>query len=98
MKIPNEKRKEYPVYSGFLTYFPDAIMLVANHSWKANQKHNPGEPLHWDKTKSSDEKDALVRHLIDYAKGEHTDEDGLEVDVAIAWRAMANLQRRIDSQ
>jgi hypothetical protein len=30
-----------------LDYFPDALAAVAQISYQGNQKHNPGEPLHW---------------------------------------------------
>lgn len=78
-------RKEYPVYSGFLQYFPAAIAAVAHHSFKGNQKHNPGMPLCHDRSKSDDEPDALVRHLM---------EDDL---VGAAWRAMSNLQKHLEA-
>jgi len=57
-----KNRKEYPLFSGLLKYFPDALMEVAHTSWIGNEQHNPGLPLHWDRTKSTDEADALMRH------------------------------------
>ena len=48
-------RKEYPLYSGLLKYFPDALMEVANCSYKGNEQHNPGTALHWDRSKSGRE-------------------------------------------
>ena len=92
----SQERKERPAFSGFLEYFPDAIMEISNHSWKANEKHNPGEKLYWNREKSKDETDALVRHLIDYAKGERYDEDGLSILTAIGWRAMAFVQKELE--
>lgn len=75
------ERKEYPVYSGLIAYFPSALAAVARHSYIGNQKHNPGQPLHWARGKSSDEADALLRHLMerDY--------------VGMVWRALALLQK-----
>jgi hypothetical protein len=93
--LTSEERKQCPVYSGFIKYFPNAVISVANHSFIANQKHNPGEKLHWDKEKSTDEKDAELRHLIDVAKGNEIDENGLYALTAKAWRAMADLEREI---
>jgi hypothetical protein len=78
-------RKEYPIYSGFLQYFPAAIAAIANHSYKGNQKHNPGLPLHHDRAKSDDEPDALARHLM---------EGDL---VGMAWRAMSLLQKHLEA-
>ena len=77
------ERKTFPVYSGFVKYFPNAIAAVAHHSWVGNQQHHPDKPLHWDMDKSSDELDALMRHIL---------EEDWE---AVAWRAMANLERKL---
>lgn len=96
--LTSEERKQHPAFSGFITYFPDAAMAVSNHSWKANEKHNPGEPLYWNRAKSGDELDALQRHLIDYAKGERYDSDGLSIACAIAWRGMAFLQKELEKE
>ena len=35
-----EQRKEYPVYSGVLMYFPDAIKEVAKCSMAGNRQHS----------------------------------------------------------
>lgn len=95
--MTSEERKQRPVFEGFMKYFPDAIMEISNHSFKANEKHNPGEPLHWAKEKSTDEASSLIRHLIDYAQGERTDDDGLSILSAIGWRAMAFVQRELET-
>lgn len=87
-------RKDSPVFSGVLQYFPDAIMEIAKHSKKGNDKHNPGEPLRWAKEKSSDQADCVARHLIDIGPNW----DALDVETgslhatALAWRALALLQ------
>jgi len=91
-------RKEYPVYSGFIKYFPDAILEVAHLSFVGNEQHHPGQPLHWDKNKSTDNADAMMRHLIDDARDIKVDEDGIEHLTKVAWRALATLQRKIDRQ
>lgn len=85
-------RKQYPVYSGFIKYFPRAIMAVAHCSWVGNEQHNPGEPLHWAKGKSPDQPDAMMRHLIDHAMGNPVDDDNIQHLAKVAWRAMANLE------
>ena len=46
-------RKKYPVYTGVLKYFPDALMEVSRVSLIGNEQHHAGKPLHWDKTKST---------------------------------------------
>ena len=80
------ERKTHPVYSGFIKYFPHAIAAVSHLSYKGNQQHHPDKPLHWDMSKSADELDAMMRHVID--------EDWEQV----AWRAMANLERKLTGQ
>ena len=93
-KDKHKKRKDTPVFSGVLKYFPDAIQEVARVSKAGNDQHNPGEPLHWDREKSTDELDALARHLIDAGK---LDSDGIRHSAKIAWRALANLQKEIEN-
>jgi hypothetical protein len=88
-----EQRKQQPVFSGVLQYFPDAILEVANTSWVGNNQHHPDKPLHWDKSKSTDELDALTRHLMQAGT---FDTDGVRHSAKVAWRALANLQREID--
>jgi hypothetical protein len=89
------QRKEYPLASGVLDYFPDALMEVAHCSWVGNQQHNPGQPLHWAKEKSTDEPDALMRHLKDRGT---LDSDGVRHSAKVAWRALAMLQREIEAE
>jgi len=100
MKISKEAqaRKDVPVYSGFIKYFPLAIMEVAKLSKIANDQHNPGEPLHWAKEKSTDEPDAMMRHLIDHARGEEFDTDGVRHLTKVCWRACALLQRTLENE
>lgn len=85
-------RKNRPVYSGVLSYFPDAIMEVAYTSWVGNEQHNKGEPLHWAREKSTDQLDCAVRHIINHAKGEVLDDDGVYHLSKAIWRLMAELQ------
>jgi dATP/dGTP diphosphohydrolase len=89
------ERKALPVASGVLDYFPDALLAVAEVSRVGNEQHHPGQPLHWDKSKSTDEADALMRHLIDRGT---LDIDGLRHTAKVAWRALALLQRELDAE
>ena len=93
LEIDSTKRKEYPIFSGVLRYFPDALAEVARLSVAGNDKHNPGEPLHWTRSKSTDELDCLLRHLIESGT---LDTDGFFHDVKVAWRALANLQKLLE--
>jgi hypothetical protein len=90
-----KQRKQRPVVSGVLDYFPDALMEVAYTSFVGNEQHNPGEPLHWAKEKSTDEADALLRHLLQRGTW---DTDGVRHSAKVAWRALALLQREIDRE
>ena len=89
----SQERKDRPVYTGVLKYFPDAIMEVSRVSLAGNQQHHADKPLHWDRSKSNDDLDALTRHLIDAGK---FDSDGIRHSAKVAWRALANLQKEIE--
>lgn len=89
------ERKALPIASGVLDYFPDALLAVAEVSRVGNDQHNPGQPLHWAKEKSTDEADALLRHLIDRGT---RDTDGMRHSAKVAWRALALLQRELDAE
>lgn len=58
-------RKNYPLYSGLFGYFPAALAGVARHSAINNEKHNPGQPMHWSMDKSDDHAECVARHLVD---------------------------------
>lgn len=88
-------RKKFPVASGVLDYFPDALVAVAEVSFIGNEQHNPGSPLHWDRSKSGDESDALMRHMLDRGK---MDIDGVRHSAKVAWRALAMLQKEIEQE
>jgi len=89
------ERKKYPVASGVLDYFPDAIAAIANVSWQGNEQHNQGKPLQWDRTKSGDEADTLQRHFLQ--RGQF-DKDGIRHTAKMAWRALALLQKEIEAE
>lgn len=91
------ERKEVPVLSGFLQYFPAAVAGAARHSKKGNDKHNPGQPLHHSRGKSGDHGDCVARHLMDlgdliaaYERGDEVEPAAiLEEADALFWRAGA---------
>jgi hypothetical protein len=86
-----EQRKEIPIFSGVLKYFPDALKEVAKCSFEGQKQHNQGEELYWDKTKSTDHEDAGLRHLMDHQTNP-IDTDGRLHLGKYAWRALATLQ------
>lgn len=89
------ERKLFPVVTGVLHYFPDAIAAVARVSKIGNDQHNPGQPLHWAKHKSQDQLDCIGRHLIEAGT---LDTDGERHSAKLAWRALANLQIEIEAE
>jgi len=91
-------RKSTPIYSGVLTYFPDALAEVCKASQAGNKQHLDGQPLHWDRNKSKDQLDALTRHLIDHARGETYDDDGVLHLAKVAWRCLAQIQLMVEKQ
>lgn len=93
-----EERKARPIASGVLAYFPDAIMEVANCSFVGNQQHNPGQPLHWAREKSTDHDDALLRHETDRLAGVVFDTDGVRHRTKVVWRALAALQTELEQE
>lgn len=87
------KRKAIPMATGLLDYFPDALMAVAELSKVGNDQHNPGQPLHWSRDKSSDHPDCILRHMVDRGT---IDTDGVRHSTKVAWRALAMLQLELE--
>lgn len=93
-----QQRKGVPVYSGVIKYFPLALQEVARVSRIGNEQHHSGQPLHWDKSKSTDHLDALVRHLVDHASGIEYDTDGAAHLGKVVWRGLAALQEMLEQK
>ena len=91
-----EKRKGQPVYSGVIKYFPNALKAISEASLAGNNQHHPNTPLHWDRSKSSDELDAMMRHLIDHASGEVLDDCGTRHIVKCGWRILAFIEKTLE--
>lgn len=89
-----KERKATPIATGVLDYFPLAIAEVARVSKAGNDQHHPEQPLHWDKTKSLDHADSLVRHLLERGT---LDTDGMRHSAKVAWRALALLQTELEN-
>ena len=95
MMLPTDaqERKNIPIYTGFMVYFPLAIVEVTKVSVRGNEQHNPGSDLHWDRGKSKDERDSQARHLLDQTAPCLSLDDEIKHAAAGTWRAMANLQK-----
>jgi len=87
-------RKATPITTGVLDYFPLAMAEVARVSKAGNDQHNPGQELHWDRTKSLDHADCISRHLLDRGT---LDSDGQRHTAKVAWRALALLQTELEN-
>lgn len=88
-------RKQIPMTTGVLDYFPAALIEVARISKAGNDKHNPGEALHHARGKSMDHADCIVRHLMERGG---VDEFGVPHTAAMAWRALALLQEEMEER
>lgn len=86
--LPNdsELRKQYPVGSVLFGQFPAAVVALAHHSWKGNNKHNPGQPLQDARDKSNDDLECALRHLLE---GDYE---------AAAWRTFRLLQKQKEAE
>lgn len=95
LPITAEDRKNIPIISGVLDYFTSALAEVAKVSKAGNDQHNPGQPLHWARRKSSDHADCIGRHLSERGT---VDTDGQRHSAKLAWRALALLQEELEAE
>jgi len=97
LSLPDDdaKRGEYPMADGLLDYFPNALAEVSRVSKIGNDQHNPGEPMHWARDKSTDHQNKILRHLVDRGK---FDGRGVRHTARLAWRALAMLQTELEQE
>jgi hypothetical protein len=88
-------RKAAPMAEGLLWYFPNALAEVARVSKAGNDQHNPGQPMHHARGKSTDHADCIMRHLVDAGT---VDTDGMRHSAKVAWRALALLQEELERE
>ena len=95
MTLPTDAkaRKDIPLATGLVDYFPLALSAIAECSQYGNTQHNPDKPVFWDRTKSDDESDALMRHFLERGT---FDSDGIRHSTKVAWRALALLQKELE--
>lgn len=89
------ERKAIPVATGVLDYFPSALIEIAKVSKVGNDQHNPGQPLHWARGKSTDQDDTIIRHFFERGG---TDIDGVKHTAKLAWRVLALLQLECEAE
>ena len=87
------ERKGIPICTGVLDYFPLALAEVARVSKAGNDQHNPGQPLHWNRGKSADFADTILRHMVERGG---KDTDGMRHTAKAAWRILAMLQIELE--
>jgi hypothetical protein len=97
MILPTDpaERKNLPITTGVLDYFPRALAEVARVSKAGSDQHHPGQPLHWEKGKSVDHADCIARHLLDRFS---RDSDGQRHAAKLAWRALALLETLLEGE
>lgn len=96
LPVDSLARKGIPFVTGLIDYFPAALAYVALVSKVGNDKHNPGQPLHWARGKSNDHADALGRHIAE--RGGIDAGTGLLHSGEMAWRALALLQMELEEK
>lgn len=87
------ERLDFPMFDGLMAYFPNALAEVARVSKIGNDQHNPGEPMHWARDKSTDHENKIMRHLADIGT---VDPKGVLHSVRLAWRALAAAQEELE--
>lgn len=100
LPVDSEERKNYPMLSGCLKYFPAALAGVAKTSKLGNDKHNPGQEMHHARGKSTDHGDCIIRHMTDtedllamQRRGLPITKEQILLEVnQLAWRALAYSQ------
>lgn len=95
LPIDPAERKKIPLATGCLDYFSSALAEVAKVSHQGNEQHNPGQPLHWSRSKSADHADTILRHLTERGG---FDVDGMRHSAKLAWRALALLQLELEEE
>ena len=80
-------RKHLPIGTAVLDYFPLALAEISKVSLAGQKQHNTKG---WEKSKSMDDADALVRHFLERGT---LDSDGLRHSAKMAWRGLALLER-----
>ena len=97
MHLPTDAkaRKAVPLCTGVLDYFPKALAAIAEVSRIGNDQHNPGQPLHWAKGKSTDHADCALRH---FAERGTIDTDGGRHTAKAGWRVLAQLEMELEAE
>jgi hypothetical protein len=101
--LPTEDkaRKEIPIWSFLMGYFPDALLAVVGVCVAGNRQHNPElapSDIQWSRGKSADQMNTAMRHQWDYGRGVKKDIDGQWHLAKAIWRLSAQLQLDIEAE
>jgi hypothetical protein len=88
------ERNQLPMMTGCVDYFPAALAEIARVSFIGNEQHNPGQPMHWAREKSTEHADKAMRHL---AERGGFDSDGSRHTAKAGWRILALLQEELEA-
>lgn len=115
MTLPSDyaARKAFPLLTVLAAYFPDAIEALVDLCIKGNAQHDvdteaanpfklPGDLVTWDRSKSTDQMNTLMRHAWDHERarrgvGNMRDADGVLHILKVFWRAGAEAQLTLES-
>lgn len=97
LPLDSAERKCIPLRGGCFAYIPAALAAFAAWSQINNQKHNPGQPLHWSQANSADHEECIARHDFDAAEARDAKVKLVEL-TARFWRAGAELQMFAQAQ
>lgn len=115
MTLPTDYqgRKGFPLLTVLTAYFPDAVEALVELCKQGNVQHavdanavNPfkleGDRVSWDRSKSMEQTETLMRHLWDHERGRRgagnlVDADGQLHIVKVLWRAAAEAQLTIEA-
>lgn len=80
----------------FFDAYGRALAAVSEISYRGNEKHNPGQPLHHARSKSTDQENAALRHFLERGG---TDPDlGTQSTVALVWRLGVLAQIELEAE
>lgn len=100
MSLPTDDkaRKALPLFTFLTEYFPKAFIEVCRVAVIGNDQHNPGQPLHWARHKSTDQMNTSFRHQLDHKMGAVKDIDGAYHLAKAIWRLSAELELTIEAE
>lgn len=86
-----------PGLACILCTYADAFAAIAQVSWHGNNKHNPGQPLHHAREKSTDHEDCIVRHTVDNMRDPGGYDGEFMHAAACVWRCLILTQIALEA-